>query len=50
MGIEVLTLGRRIRVARKLLGFSQKDSAARYGGLTCDIAAVTKDIPHVLAI
>jgi transcriptional regulator with XRE-family HTH domain len=76
MGIEVLTLGRRIRVARKLLGFSQKDFAARCGldrsylggvergernvtfgilcaicaGLTCDIAAVTKDIPHVLAI
>jgi transcriptional regulator with XRE-family HTH domain len=73
MGIELLTLGRRIRVARKLLGFSQRDFALRceldishlmgvergqsnvtFGqlcaiceGLSCDIAAVTNDIPRV---
>jgi transcriptional regulator with XRE-family HTH domain len=69
--VELVTLGHRIRRARKLLGFSQKDFSTKCGldrsylggvergnrnvtfgvlcticdGLTCDIAAVTKDIP-----
>ena len=76
MRIELLKLGRCIRVARKLLGFSQKDFATKCGldrsyfggvergdrnvtfgilcaiceGLDCDIAAVTKGIPHFLGI
>jgi transcriptional regulator with XRE-family HTH domain len=72
--VELSTLGRRIRRARKLLGFSQKDFSMKCGldgsylggvergggrnvtfavlcticdGLTCDIAAVTKGIPHL---
>jgi DNA-binding XRE family transcriptional regulator len=73
--IELLRLGRRIRRARKLLGFNQKAFASKcelnrsyFGGvergesnvtfgilcticegLSCDIAAVTKDIPHLSA-
>jgi len=73
--VELVRLGGRIRHARKLLGFSQKDFSAKCGldrsylggvergnrnvtfgvlcticdGLTCDIAAVTKGIPHLLA-
>jgi transcriptional regulator with XRE-family HTH domain len=76
MGIELLTLGRRVRKARKLLGFSQKGFATRCGldrsylvgvergewdvtfgvlcaiceGLTCDIATMTKGIPHSFAV
>jgi len=72
--VELVRLGGRIRYARKLLGFSQKDFSAKCGldrsylggvergnrnvtfgvlcricdGLTCDIAAVTKGIPHLL--
>jgi transcriptional regulator with XRE-family HTH domain len=71
--VELSTLGQRIRRARKLLGFSQKDFSMKCGldrsylggvergdrnvtfgvlcticdGLTCDIAAVTKGIPHL---
>jgi transcriptional regulator with XRE-family HTH domain len=71
--VELVRLGRRIRRARKLLGFSQKGFATECGldrsylggvergnrnvtfgvlcticdGLTCDIAAVSKGIPHV---
>ena len=73
--VELVKLGHRIRRARKLLGFSQKDFSTKCGldrsylgglergnrnvtfgvlcticdGLTCDIAAVTKGIPHLVA-
>jgi DNA-binding XRE family transcriptional regulator len=71
--VELSRLGRRIRRARKLLGFSQQGFAAKCGlerrylrglergnrnvsfavlcticeVLTCDIAAVSKGIPHL---
>jgi len=74
--VELVKLGHRIRRARKLLGFSQKDFSAKCGldrsylggvergnrnvtfgvlcticdGLTCDIAAVTKGIPHLASL
>jgi transcriptional regulator with XRE-family HTH domain len=70
--IELLKLGYRIRGTRKVLGYSQKVLAAKFGldrsylggvergernvtfgvlcaicvGLECDIAAITKCIPH----
>jgi transcriptional regulator with XRE-family HTH domain len=70
--VELVRLGRRIRRARKLLGFTQKSFATKCGldrsylggverggrnvtfgvlcticdGLSCDIAAVSKGIPH----
>ena len=70
--VELVRLGRRIRRARKLLGFNQKSFATKCGldrsylggverggrnltfgvlcticdGLSCDIAAVSKGIPH----
>jgi transcriptional regulator with XRE-family HTH domain len=70
--VELLKLGLRIRVSRKILGRSQKEFSRQCGldrtyfagvergehnltfsslcqictGLNCDIAAVTKGIPH----
>ena len=70
--VELLKLGLRIRVCRKVLGWNQKDFSEQCGldrsyfggvergernlsffilcqicaGLNCDIAAVTKGIPH----
>ena len=52
MNLEQLKLGLRIRDARKFLGYSQEGFAVacrrqELFGLTCDIVAVTKGIPHL---
>ena len=72
MNVELLKLGLRIRVSRKMLGLNQKNFSKECGldrsyfgevergernltffslcqictGLNCDVAAVTKGIPH----